>query len=251
MKVAGVYKISRVGTEQCYVGSSSDICRRWNSHKRELRIGKHHAAYLQNAWSLHGSDVFEFSMLEICESASLREFLFEREQYWIDELKPCYNTCPAAASTLGFKMPREIVERHRQKITGRKLSPEHAAIVRGLALGLKRTPETKEKQRQHGFRRGMPALAIANSASARRGKKLTPEHLEKVRLSSTGRKHSPETIEKMRAYSSTPEAKERSASMRGTTQSPEHLAKRIAAGLRTKALNKLERECLESERATP
>ena len=238
--IAGVYKITRVKTGQCYIGSSAWMQKRWTTHKRQLNKNEHQSPYLQNSWSMYGAASFEFSILEICdgEGDALKNLLFVREQYWMDFLKPSFNTCPAAASTLGYQMPREIVERHRQQITGRKLSPEHAAVVRGLALGLKRTPEKKEKQRQAGIKRGMPAGMIENSANLRRGKKLSPEHVEKIRVNSTGRKHSPETIAKMKAYHSTPESKEQSSSMRGTTQSPEHIAKRIAAMLRTKEANK-------------
>lgn len=245
MKVAGIYKIARIGTDQCYVGSSAWIKKRWAAHKRELNNNRHQATFLQNVWNKHGVDAFEFTILEVCEGLELKELLFVREQYWMDALKPCFNTCPAAVSTLGFKMPREIVERHRQQITGRKLSPEHAAVVRGLALGLKRSPETKEKHRQNGIRRGIPRLAVDNSANARRGKKLTPEHLEKVRQALTGRKHSAETIEKMKACNTAEMREIKGASSRGKQQSPEHLAKRIASSMQTKALKKLERERIE------
>jgi group I intron endonuclease len=245
MKVAGIYKIVRIGTKQCYVGSSAWIKKRWAVHKRELNNDRHQATYLQNSWNKHGAEAFEFTILEVCESTELRNLLFAREQHWMDMLKPCFNTCPAAASTLGFKMPREIVERHRQQITGRKLAPEHAAIVRGLALGLKRSPETREKQRQNGIRRGIPRLAIDNSANARRGKKLTTEHLEKVRQALTGRKHSAETIAKMKACNTAEMREIKGASSRGKQQSPEHLAKRIASSIQTKAIKKLERERIE------
>lgn len=246
MKIAGIYKISRVGTDQCYVGSSSWITKRWAVHKRELRHNRHHASYLQNAWNKHGADAFKFSVLEICEGEALKELLLIREQHWMDSLKPCFNSCPAAASTLGFRMPREIVERHRQKITGRKLSPEHAAIVRGLALGLKRTPETKEKQRQHGLRRGMPALAIANSVNARRGKKLTPAHISKFVLANAGYTHSPDTIKKMKASNTDAVRQKKGAATRGKPQTPEHKERK-----RLSLLAYYQRKRLEIERATP
>lgn len=246
-KTAGIYKIQRIGTDQCYVGSSYWIKKRWAVHKRELNKGRHQAPYLQNSWEKHGAEAFEFSMLEVCECEgdALKALLFVREQHWMDMLSPCFNTCPAAASTLGFKMPREIVERHRQQITGRKLSPEHAAIARILALGLKRTPETKEKMRQNGIKRGMPVSAIENSANSRRGKKLSPEHLEKVRLASTGRTHSPETIEKMKASNTVDVRDKKGAHCRGKQQTPEHNEKR-----RRSLLSYYERKRLEREQST-
>lgn len=239
MKTAGIYKIQQIGTDKCYVGSSSDIRKRRTQHLRELNRGEHCASYLQRSWFKYGADAFEFSTLEVCEPGQdLRDRLMQREQHWIDELKPCFNTCKAAGSTLGFKMPREIVERHRQQITGRKLAPEHAAIARTLALGLKRSEETKEKLRQAGRRNGIPPTAVEASVAARKGKPLTPEHKAKLAAASAGRKHSPEVIERMRAFSMKPEVRAaKSAAMRGKKQSPEHVQKRTKAGWETRRRN--------------
>lgn len=247
MKFPGIYKIQRIGTDQCYVGSSVNIHRRKNQHMRELNAGNHHAIRLQRAWSKYGHDAFEFIVLEECiHSIDLRSTLMTREQHWMDALMPCFNTCPAAESTLGFKMPRDIVERHRQQITGRKLSPEHAAIVRTLAIGLKRSDATKEKLRQAGKRRGIPAKAVENSVKARRGKSLTAEHIAKFVASNAGYKHTPETIEKMRA-SNTPEVRAmKGSAARGKTQSPEHVAKRIAASVAARKRNAEARNTVRS-----
>lgn len=238
MKTAGIYKIQMVGSDKCYVGSSSDVRKRRTQHVRELNRGEHCAKYLQRSWTKYGAEAFEFSTLEVCDPGQdLRERLVQREQHWIDELKPCFNTCKAAGSTLGFKMPREIVERHRQQITGRKLAPEHAAIVRTLALGLKRSEETKEKLRQAGRRNGMPRAAIEASVAARRGKPLTPEHIAKFVASNAGYRHSPEVLERMRA-ANTPEVRAaKGAAMHGKKQSPEHVQKRTAAGWETRRRN--------------
>lgn len=254
MNKAGIYKIQRVGTDQCYVGSTACLRKRWTAHRRDLDGAKHHASYLQNAWTKYGADAFEFIVLELCEGASDKEslkiLLRDREQFWIDLLKPCYNTVPAAMSTLGFKMPRHIVEKHRAQITGRKLSPEHAEKARTAALGKKNSQETIEKKRLAGIARGFPLSAIVNSANLRRGKPLSPEHVEKVRLSSTGRKHSPETIEKMRA-ANTPELRaKKSAATKGKKQTPEQIQKRVAAMLRTKLLKKQMGERLGAERGS-
>jgi group I intron endonuclease len=230
VKTAGIYKIEQIGTDRCYVGSSSDLRKRKTQHLRDLGKGIHHTSFLQRAWTKHGAGAFEFVVIEVCApSSELKMVLMAREQHWIDALKPCFNTCKAAMSTLGFKMPRDIVERHREQITGRKLSQEHAAFVRKLALGLKRSDETKEKLRQAGLRRGMPQAAIDASVLARRGKKLTAEHIAKVVAANAGYKHAPEVIERMRA-SNTAEVREaKGAAARGKKQSAEQVAKRVAA----------------------
>lgn len=252
MNKAGIYKIQRVGTDQCYVGSTACLRKRWTAHRRDLNSGKHHAAHLQNAWTKYGAEAFEFEVIELCggDKETLKAILCAREQFWMDALKPSFNTVPAAMSTLGFKMPRHIVEKHRKQITGRTLSPEHAEKARTAALGKKNSLETIEKKRLAGIARGMPLSAIVNSANLRRGKPLSPEHIEKVRLNSTGRKHSPETIEKMRA-ANTPELRaKKSAATKGKKQTPEQIQKRIAAMVRTKLLKKQMGEGLGAEQGS-
>lgn len=240
MKTAGIYKIQQLGTEKCYVGSSSDLRKRKTQHIRSLSKGTHHAAYLQRAWTKYGPESFEITVIEVCELGDdLKSRLMIREQYWIDLLKPCFNTCKAAESTLGFKMPREIVERHRKQISGRKLSPEHAEKVRKLALGLKRSDETKEKLRQAGIKRGMPAAAIEASVKSRAGKKLSQEHIAKLVKASTGKKHSPEVLERMRASNTDEVRAAKGAAARGKKQSPEHVAKRVEACKKNKEARKL------------
>lgn len=231
MKVSGIYKIQRIGTDQCYVGSSHWIGKRWATHRRELNNARHQASRLQNSWNKYGQDAFEFVVLEEVsgDGDELKSLLVQREQAWMDQLSPCFNTVPAAGSTLGFKMPREIVERHKQQITGRKATPEETERLRTLALGRKRSDATKEKQRQNGIRRGMPALAIENSVKARRGKKQTAEHIAKVVLSRSGYTHSQEALAAMRA-SNTPEVRAKKGdAARGKKQSQEQIAKKSAS----------------------
>lgn len=36
MKQAGIYKIARIGTDQCYVGSSYWVGKRWATHRPEV-----------------------------------------------------------------------------------------------------------------------------------------------------------------------------------------------------------------------
>ncbi len=230
-KLACIYQIRRIDTGDLYVGSTFDYRKRVTSHKRGLNGGLHHASRLQNSWSKYGPDAFVFEIIEVvtCTIDDAKSILVEREQHWIDALNPCYNTVQAAGSTLGFKMPRDIVERHREMMIGRRVSQEEAERLRTLALGAKRSDETKERLREHGKRRGIPALAVKNSADKRRGKRLSAEHVEKMRVNSTGRKHSEDTLQKMRD-SNTPDVREKKgAASRGKRQSPEHAEKRRLA----------------------
>lgn len=84
-KIAGVYKITNNITGDFYIGSSKNIKHRWATHK-SLSVWKRYSKLrLYKDMAQYGLDNFIFEVLE--ETSSLRE----REQYWIDELKPSYN----------------------------------------------------------------------------------------------------------------------------------------------------------------
>lgn len=84
---SGIYKIVNIKNNKIYIGSSKNIENRWKEHTTSLRRNKHINCILQRAWNKYGEDSFEFQTLENCS----QEQLFEREQYYIDELKPEYN----------------------------------------------------------------------------------------------------------------------------------------------------------------
>lgn len=86
-KLSGVYKISNTLNEHFYIGSSKDSYGRWYNHRSALRANRHHSQYLQRAWSKYGEEAFKFEMIEECP----KENLLEREQHYIDLLKPTYN----------------------------------------------------------------------------------------------------------------------------------------------------------------
>jgi len=77
---SGIYTISQVNNTLVYVGSSTNVERRWTTHKRELRNRCHHNARLQEAWLRIGEDAFLFSIVEVVDDP---EDFPEREQGWI------------------------------------------------------------------------------------------------------------------------------------------------------------------------
>ena len=84
-KVSGIYKITNTITGDFYIGSSKDIKHRWVAHKSpsvwKLRPGMK----LYKAMAQYGRDNFTIEVIE--ETDNLRE----REQYYIEQLKPSYN----------------------------------------------------------------------------------------------------------------------------------------------------------------
>lgn len=84
--MVGIYRIRNLINNNCYYGSSKDINKRWERHKRDLTNKKHHNIILQRAWNKYGEYNFIF---EIVEETDLVNILI-REQYFLDK-KPTYN----------------------------------------------------------------------------------------------------------------------------------------------------------------
>lgn len=89
---AGVYRITCKKSRRSYVGSSKNVAARWKRHGYELKAGKHHSRHLQRAWDKHGKEAFEFVVLEVVTDQPLHE----REQHYMDKLKPAFNNTPVA-----------------------------------------------------------------------------------------------------------------------------------------------------------
>lgn len=86
MTISGIYKITNIKNNKIYIGSSKNINRRWNEHKRCLKNNDHHSGHLQNAWNKYGEENFKFEILEI---VSNEDELKNIEQKWLDETQ-CY-----------------------------------------------------------------------------------------------------------------------------------------------------------------
>jgi len=84
---SGIYKIKNIKNNEYYIGSTINLVRRWSQHKSRLKYNTHHSIILQRAWNKYGKDSFIFEIIEECDP----EFLFEKEQNYIDTFNPKYN----------------------------------------------------------------------------------------------------------------------------------------------------------------
>ena len=78
----GIYKITNLCNEKCYIGQSRNIYKRWSNHKRVAQ-DKREKGYnypLYTAFRKYGLHNFKFEILEEC----LIEELDNKEIYWID-----------------------------------------------------------------------------------------------------------------------------------------------------------------------
>lgn len=78
--IIGVYCLENIYNGRMYIGSSTDVMSRRNSHLCLLRKGKGHSKELQYSYDEDGEDAFLFYVIEACTKDVLRQ----REAYWID-----------------------------------------------------------------------------------------------------------------------------------------------------------------------
>lgn len=107
----GVYKISFVGTNNFYIGSSTENFKgRFRRHLSDLERDRHCNNILTKAFKKYGKPIF--SIVEICDKAKC----LEREQYYIDNWTPKYNICKIAGNTSGIKPSKKQLEKTSIKI---------------------------------------------------------------------------------------------------------------------------------------
>lgn len=121
---SGVYKITNIVTNEYYVGSSINIGKRLSRYfsinylkdKTERYNSRIYTAILDN-----GYNKFTIEILEYCDINAI----LEKEQYYIDLLKPKYNIALVAGSLLGFKHSLET----KLKFKNRKNNTGHTTIL--------------------------------------------------------------------------------------------------------------------------
>ena len=86
----GIYKIINNIDKKYYIGSSTNIERRWVAHKRSLNKKTHANIFLQRAWDKYGSDNFSFIIVEDCDGYC-KDRLLQVEQSYINKIENCYN----------------------------------------------------------------------------------------------------------------------------------------------------------------
>lgn len=87
LKISGIYCVINLKNGKRYIGSSKNIRQRLWSHRAELRHNKHENTHLQSAWNKYGEQNFDYYVMEICDE----DKLLEREQEYINTMKPEYN----------------------------------------------------------------------------------------------------------------------------------------------------------------
>lgn len=115
----GVYKWTNLETNEFYVGSSVNLRIRFNQYYNLTFIIKYaKSSIFLKALLKYGYSKFRLDIIEYCD----KEIVLDREQFYIDTLKPTYNILKNAKSSLGYLHTKEAKEKMRLANLGRKHS---------------------------------------------------------------------------------------------------------------------------------
>ena len=101
-EISCIYRWNDLNTGKSYIGSSKNLARRLSTYfskKAMLNQLNKGRSIIYSALLKHGYDNFSLDILEYCEI----NILIEREQYYLDLLKPEYNILKVTSSRLGYK----------------------------------------------------------------------------------------------------------------------------------------------------
>jgi len=108
MEKTGIYKIINPVNNKFYIGSASiSFRKRFSNHKRLLHLNKNPCKFIQRVYNKNPDVDLIFEILQVCS----KEDCIKREQYYIDTLKPKYNLCKIAGSTLGMVKTKEAIKK--------------------------------------------------------------------------------------------------------------------------------------------
>jgi group I intron endonuclease len=159
LAMVGIYKISNTISGKFYIGSSFKMAKRKCNHFSSLRNNRHGNRHLQNAWNKYGEDTFIWEVLE----ETTKEVLIQREQFYIDTLKPEYNIRQVAENNSGCKLSevRKYDYKHTEK-TKKQISDK--------TKGVKKSEETK-----------------INMSKAQKGRIVTEQHRRNMSKAASSR----------------------------------------------------------------
>ena len=118
---SGIYRWVNNISKNTYVGSSINLSNRLNRYYHNSELTKKNARPINQALLKYGHNNFSLEILEYCS----KDILLERENFYLDNLKPEYNILKFAYSMLGYKHSAESI----LKLKLKKVTVEHKQII--------------------------------------------------------------------------------------------------------------------------
>jgi uncharacterized protein YbcV (DUF1398 family) len=115
---AGIYKWTHIISGKSYVGSAINLSNRFKNYYNIAYLERETAknnSMIYKALLKYGYSSFKLDILEYCNP----DVLIEREQYYLDHLKPEYNILKFARSIAGFKHSEASINLIRETKLGR------------------------------------------------------------------------------------------------------------------------------------
>lgn len=174
---SGIYLLTNLLNKDQYVGQSIDLGKRFTKYFTLSYIKNRNTLVISRALIKYGYANFSISILEYCD----KDILNEKEQHYMDIIKPVYNTLKIAGSSSGYKHSQESKDKRSLSLKGKYTG------INSPLFGRTHTEQTKEL---------MSSMRKAQD-NYFYGKTHTDESKELIRQKATGRKHLPSTLEKM------------------------------------------------------
>ena len=99
-----IYKITNLINKKFYIGSSTNLYKRYYTHVNHMKTNKKSCVKLNRAAQKYGFDNFKFEIIARCPF----EYVLKLEQWFITNLNPEYNIAKFAGSNLGIKRTEEV-----------------------------------------------------------------------------------------------------------------------------------------------
>jgi type IV secretion system protein VirB1 len=221
------YCVTNTVNGKKYIGITINPAERWASHRREAASRRRYA--LHRAMAKYSPECFTFEVIACASSwaeAQALEQLLVVQHRTLGQTGEGYNLTKGGEGVLGLRHSAEVRariaaankgRRHSPeviaKLRGRRLSDEHRAKLRALAV----SPEARQKISGALTGRTLPA----SHPFCKKGRKVSPETLEKMRAASIGKRHSAEARLKMslqRLGRKQPESQREKASLANKTR---------------------------------
>jgi len=147
--ITGIYKIEFKTTNWWYIGSSYDVKKRVETHKKNLKKGVHCNTVFQHLYDTYSEENLTYEILEECDEKALEK----KEKYWYLEYNKLYES---TMINMRFPFRTDFTEETRKKLSdinkGKHHSEETKRKLSELSVGNKNhffgkhhSEETKRK----------------------------------------------------------------------------------------------------------